>query len=43
MDVKKKKFLCTVGENVNSCSYYGKHYRGYSKIKSKIIKNRTII
>ena len=25
-DVEKKEYSCTVGENVNWCSYYGEQY-----------------
>ena len=30
-DVAKRKFLCTVGGNVNWCSHYGKQYGVSSK------------
>ena len=29
-DVEKRELLCTVGRNVNWCSYYGKQYRDAS-------------
>ena len=29
--MEKREHLCTVGENVNWCSHYGKHYGGSSK------------
>ena len=30
-DTEKREHLCTVGGNVNWCSYYGKQYGGSSK------------
>ena len=37
-DVEKRETSCHVGGNVNWCSYYRKHYGGYSKFKNKTIK-----
>ena len=34
--MKKKDLVCTVGGNINWFSYYGKQYRGSSKIKNRI-------
>ena len=30
-DMEKREHLCTVGENVNWCSHYGKQYGDFSK------------
>lgn len=34
-DVEKRELLCTVGRNVNWCSYYRKQYRDSSKIENR--------
>ena len=34
-DVKKRVPLCTVGENVNLCSHYGKQFGDSSKNKNR--------
>ena len=36
-DVEKKKYLNTVGGNVNWCTQYGKHYEGSSKNKTTLV------
>ena len=42
-NVEKRESSCTIGENVNWCSHYGKQYGGPTKLKIGLSYNLAIL